>query len=72
MGKIDAGEDLNEMSFCQTASLVETGADNYWGLEGSKESEMGAACPLLRGLFDALVGLVHVFDVSLEKKKIRR
>ncbi len=59
------------MSFCQTASLVETGADNYWGWKGVRNPNR-RRCALLRDLLDALVGLVHVFDVSLEKKKIGR
>ena len=59
------------MSFCQTASLVETDADNCRGWKGVRNSN-GRRCALLRDLLDALVGLVHVFDVSLEKKKIGR
>ena len=59
------------MSFCQTASLVETGPITN-GDGRRSGNRVGAGVPSLRGLSDALVGLVHVFDVSLEKQKIGR
>jgi len=58
------------MSFSQTASLVET--DNLLGIGGESGIGMGAGVPLLRGRFNALVSLVHVFDVPLEKKEVGR
>ena len=58
------------MSFSQTASLVET--DNLLGNGRESGIGMGAGVPLLRGRFNALVSLVHVFDVPLEKKEVGR
>jgi hypothetical protein len=56
------------MSFSQTASLVET--DNLLGIGRESGIGMGAGVPLLHGRFNALVSLVHVFDVPLEKKEV--
>ncbi len=59
------------MSFWQTASLVETGPITTGDGKGVRKPR-DAGLPLLRGFFDAIVGLVHVFDVSLEKQKVGR
>ena len=59
------------MSFWQTASLVETGPTSTGDWKGVRKPN-SAGVPLLRSLLDALVSLVHVLDVSLEKKKVGR
>jgi hypothetical protein len=56
------------MSYWQTASLVETGHRS--GGANNADHKPKDTGLLLRCLFDALVGLVHVFDVSLEKKQV--
>ena len=56
------------MSYWQTDSLVETGHRS--GGANNADQKPKDTGLLLRGLFDALVGLVHVFDVSLEKKQV--
>ena len=75
--KIGVVEGSNGMGYWQTASWVETGARRLGGWQ-PEPGNGGVPAVLLNGPFDlsglfhTLVGLVHVFNVSLEKKKVGR